>query len=213
MSVPEGRTKDDWELQFGTNHLGHFQLFHLLKDTLLASAAPDFPSRVVSVSSVGHRVAPVNFDNVNQEGAYNEWVAYGYSKTANIWFANELDRRYGGQHLHATSVHPGGVMTNLASHINDPAILDMMNKPEVLAYFKNPEQGATTSVYAALSEEWKNKGGKYLSDCVEQGPFPENEPNPLSLASDGYKPWAYDEVAEKKLWALSLKAIGAEDDQ
>lgn len=213
MATPEGRTKDGWETQFGTNHLGHFQLFQCLKDALLAGATPEYPSRVVSVASIGHRASPINFDNVNLDGAYNEWVAYGHSKTANIWFANELERRYGSKHLHATSLHPGGVDTNLDQHINDPNIRAIMETPEVRAYYKNPAQGAATSVYAALSEEWKHKGGKYLSDCVEQPPFPEDDPNWLSMNSDGYKPWAYDEASEKKLWALSLKAVGAKDDQ
>jgi NAD(P)-dependent dehydrogenase (short-subunit alcohol dehydrogenase family) len=212
MATPEGRTKDGWETQFGTNHLGHFLFFQLLKDTLLASATPDFPSRVVSVASIGHRAGPPNFENINQEGNYNEWVAYGYAKTANIWFANELDRRYGSKNLHATSLHPGGIDSGLAAHINDPAITALMSTPEVLAYYKSPEQGAATSVYAALSAEWKNKGGKYLSDCVQQEPFPEDL-HWLTIAHDGYKPWAYDEAGEKQLWDFSLKAIGAEDDQ
>jgi NAD(P)-dependent dehydrogenase (short-subunit alcohol dehydrogenase family) len=212
MATAEGRTKDGWETQFGTNHLGHFQLFQLLKDALLTSATPEFPSRVVSVASIGHRLCPINFDNVNLEGTYNEWVAYSHSKTANILFANELERRYGSKNLHATSLHPGGVYSNLADHITDPAIIDMMSTPEVRNYYKNTAQGAATSVYAALSKEWKDKGGKYLSDCVEQGPI-DPEANFLSMESDGYKPWAYDEASERKLWALSLKAIGAEDDQ
>lgn len=213
MATPEGRTKDGWETQFGTNHLGHFQLFHLLKDTLLASATSEFPSHVVSVASIGHRDTPINFDNINLDGIYNPWLAYGHAKTANIWFANELDRRYGGRNLHATSLHPGGIDSGLAVHVDDPAIHEMMAAPEVRNYCKSAEQGAATSVYAALSEEWKNKGGKYLSDCVEQGPFPVDEANWLSMVSDGYKPWAYDEAGEKKLWALSLKAIWAEEDQ
>ena len=214
MAVDEGRTKDGWERQIGTNHFGHFLLFHLLKDTLLASATPEFPSRVVSVASIGHRLAPINFDNINQEGGvYNPWVAYSYSKTANIWFANELERRYGSKNLHATSLHPGGVVSNLADHINDPALLEILDTEEVRNYYKNSAQGAATSVYAALSQEWANKGGKYLSDCVEQRKFPDDEQNFLKMGDDGYRAWAYDEAGERKLWEVSLKAIGAEDDQ
>lgn len=212
MATPEGRTKDGWETQFGTNHLGHFQLFHLLKDTLLASATPEYPSRVVSVTSIGHRLCPINFDDINMDGGYNPWVAYSQSKVANIWFANEIERRYGSKNLHATSVHPGGVLSNLADHINDPAILEKMSTDEVKSYYKNPDQGAATSVYAALSAEWANKGGRFLSDCAEQPAFPADEPDFLKMHNDGYKPWAYDEASEKKLWAFSLKAIGAEDD-
>ncbi|KIW09361.1 uncharacterized protein PV09_00259 [Verruconis gallopava] len=215
MACPEGRTKDGWEIQFGTNHLGHFLLFQLLKATLLASATPEFPSRVVSVSSIGHRSNSINFENINLEGEYEPFKAYGQSKTANIWFANEIERRYGAKHLHATSVHPGGILSGLMVHVADtPEIKSLSKDPVALAYFKTPEQGAATSVYAALSEEWKNKGGKYLSDCVEQSPFPSDASHWMSIADgDGYERWAYDPESEKKLWATSLKAVNIEDDQ
>lgn len=79
-------------------------------------------------------------------------------------------------------------------------------------YIKSTEQGAATSVYAALSEEWKNKGGKYLSDCIEQPPFSHPE-NPMYVPDDGYAPWAYDEEKAKQLWKDSLKMVGIADDQ
>ncbi|KAK4501684.1 hypothetical protein PRZ48_007493 [Zasmidium cellare] len=211
MATPEGKTKDGFETQFGTNHVGHFYLFQLLKDTLLASATPDFPSRVVSVSSFGHRTGEVRFDDYNfeQKDSYNPWISYGQAKTANIYFSNELERRYGSKNLHSTSLHPGGIWTGLQKHVDRS---QMQSDPVQEAYMKNPEQGAATSVYAALSEEWKHKGGRYLSDCVEQKAF-EHKENPMFVGDDGYEEWAYDEEKEGRLWKDSLKMVGLSDDK
>lgn len=211
MATPEGKTKDGFETQFGTNHVGHFYLFQLLKDILLASATPDFPSRVVSVSSFGHRAGEVRFDDYNfeQEGSYHPWTSYGQAKTANIYFSNELERRYGSKNLHSTSLHPGGIWTGLQKHVPPGAF---QADDEQAKYMKNTEQGAATSVYAALSEEWKHKGGRYLSDCVEQKAFAHPE-NPMFVGDDGYATWAYDEEKEKRLWKDSLRMVGLSDDQ
>ncbi|KAK3716880.1 hypothetical protein LTR37_006230 [Vermiconidia calcicola] len=212
MATPQGLTKDNIETQFGTCHVAHFYLFQLLKDTLLASSTPDFPSRVVSLSSMGHRCAPINFGDINYEnGGYEPWKAYGQAKTANIYLANEIERRYGEKGLHATSLHPGGINTGLQVHL-DAAVTEGWNDPAIMSHMKSPEQGASTSVYAALSEEWKNKGGRYLADCMEQGPFQHPE-NPMSLDDDGYAKWAFDEEAEKRLWKESLKLVGLDHDQ
>jgi NAD(P)-dependent dehydrogenase (short-subunit alcohol dehydrogenase family) len=177
MNTPEGRTKDGFETQFGTNHLGHFLLFQLMKDTLLKSSTPEFPSRVVSVASFGHRSSGIRFDDYNfTKETYDPWASYGQSKTANIYMANEIERRYGSKGLHSTSLHPGTIATGLQVHM-DPEVVKLLVTPEIIAHMKNPEQGAATSVYAAISDEWKNKGGKYLSDCVVQAPVrPESIP-------------------------------------
>ncbi len=211
MATPEGKTKDGFETQFGTNHVAHFYLFQLLKSTLLASSTPSFPSRVVSVSSFAHRNSRIRFDDYNfQKEPYNEWLSYGQAKTANIYFANEIERRYGSRGLHATSNHPGGIKSGLQEHLD--GMDEQMEIPKVKAYMKNTEQGAATSVYAALSKEWKDKGGKYLSDCVEQAAFQHPE-DPMFVGDDGYAEWAYDEEAAKRLWKDSLKMVGVEDDQ
>lgn len=158
MATPEGRTKDGFETQFGTNHISHFYLFQLLKDTLLASSTPDFPSRVVSVSSFGHRTGPIRFHDYNfEKEPYDPWVSYGQAKTANIYFANEIERRYGAKGLHATSNHPGGIATGLQVHV-DPELAKSWDNETNNNYLKSVEQGAATSIYAAISEEWKNKG-------------------------------------------------------
>lgn len=211
MATPEGKTQDGFETQFGTCHIGHFYLFQLLKDTLLASATHDFPSRVVSVASFGHRTGGIRFDDYNfeKEGSYDAWLSYGQAKTANIYFSNEIERRYGSKNLHSTSLHPGGIWTGLQKHVGS-GTWTMSKEQE--AYMKSPAQGAATSVYAALSEEWKHKGGRYLSDCVEQKPFQHKE-DPMYVGDDGYEEWAYDEEKEKRLWTDSLKMVGLQDDQ
>lgn len=158
MATPQGRTKDGFETQFGTNHISHFYLFQLLKNALLASSTPDFPSRVVSVSSFGHRTGPVRFHDYNfEKEAYDPWISYGQAKTANIYFANEIERRYGSKGLHATSNHPGGIATGLQVHV-DKDLMESWNNETNNNYLKSVEQGAATSIYSALSQEWKNKG-------------------------------------------------------
>jgi NAD(P)-dependent dehydrogenase (short-subunit alcohol dehydrogenase family) len=211
MAAPEGRTVDGFETQFGTNHLGHFLLFQLLKPTLLASSTPDFNSRVVSVSSVGHRLGEVRFGDYNfEKEPYEPWLAYGQAKTANIYLANEIDRRYGSKGLHAWSLHPGGIMTGLSRH-TDPERIKAWQKDETTRnYFKSVPQGAATSVWAAVAAELEGKGGKFLSNCEVVGPF--NGSGPLEVGDDGYAPWAYDEEKEKLLWAESCKMVGVADD-
>ncbi|KAI6872263.1 NAD(P)-binding protein [Hortaea werneckii] len=208
MATPEGKTKDGFETQFGTNHIGHFYLLQLLKPLLLRSATPSFPSRVVSVSSIGHRAGKVRFSDYNfaETGSYHPWQAYGQAKTANIYFSNYIERHYGSQHLHSTSLHPGGIESGLQVHV-DPAQKAQWDKPEVRAYMKSPAQGAATSIYAALSEEWKHKGGRYLSDCVEQPAFKGGDAI-STPGDDGYAEWAYDVEGEEKLWRDSLKMVG-----
>jgi NAD(P)-dependent dehydrogenase (short-subunit alcohol dehydrogenase family) len=215
MATPYGHTEDGFETQFGTNHIGHFLLFQLLKPILLKSSTPSFNSRVVSVSSFGHRYGPVrfddNFDWKNGEG-YVPNEAYGQSKTANIYLASEIDRRYGSKGLHATSLHPGGIASGLQVHVPED-IKKAWNVPEVIRYMKDPEQGAATTVYAAISHEWEGKGGKYLSDCVVQEPFKKIDEGVTALYDDGYATWIYDSEKEGRLWKESLRLLGLEDDQ
>ncbi|KAH6908809.1 short-chain dehydrogenase [Coprinopsis sp. MPI-PUGE-AT-0042] len=211
MHTPYGKTKDGFETQFGTCHLGHFLLFQLLKDALLASATPEFPSRYVSVTSIGHLFGPVKFDDYNFEKTeYDGWTAYGQAKTANIWMANSIERHYGSQHLHATSVHPGGILegSTLGQYLSDDQ-KKMFEDPEALRSFKSQAQGAATQVWAAVGKEWANKGGKYLTNCMEQISYDEKakEEGMFFMANDGYKPWAYDEESEERLWRESFGNI------
>ena len=210
MATPEGRTADGFETQFGTNHLGHFLLFALLKDTLLASSTPQFHSRVIAVSSVGHRAGGVLIGDYNFESTpYEPWRAYGQAKTAHIYMANEIERRYGAAGLHALSLHPGGIQTNLQQHV-DPAVAEDWDKDRRI--WRSIEQGAATAVYAAISKEWEGKGGRYLADCVEKGPMVPGNPM-VVFGDEGYAPWAFDEESAKKLWEDSCRFVGVEDDQ
>lgn len=210
MATPEGKTEDGFEIQLGTNHLGHFLLFQLLKPALLAATTPSFQSRVVSVSSSAHRAGDIRFHDLNfEKEAYNPWLAYGQSKTANIYLANEIERRYGSQGLHALSLHPGIIMTNLSQYLSKEQIETPLSD-ELQNRMKSVPQGAATSIYAALSKEWEGRGGKFLSNCAEEAPA-----KPISnwmTGEAGYAPWAYDELSALKLWEESSKLVGINDE-
>ncbi|TDZ37872.1 Retinol dehydrogenase 12 [Colletotrichum spinosum] len=208
MACPKGKTVDGFETQFGTNHLGHFLLFHLLKPALLASSTPEFNSRLISVSSTGHRSGRIQFEDFNfdSEVEYAPWAAYGQSKLANIHFANEIDRRYAHKGLRAFSLHPGGIATPLQRH--SPELQQMIKTPEVIAFLKSTAQGAATSIWAATAKELEGQGGKYLEDCaVAQKVAPD-----FKMADAGYVDATYDPPTEKRLWVESLKMVGLEDD-
>ncbi|KAF9771669.1 hypothetical protein IL306_010677 [Fusarium sp. DS 682] len=210
MAIPEHRfTADGHELQFGTNHLSHFLLFMLLKPALLAAASSIMPSRVVNVSSSGHNLHGINdTDNYAFErGNYDPNAAYGQSKTANIYMANEIERRYGGHHLHATSVHPGVVATGLTRHMPPDAFAGM---DHIFPLMKSIEQGAATTVWAAVGESWKHDGGKYLVDCDVAKPGSGGEDKWITPT---YATYAYDTEKEGRLWKDSLKLVGLEEEQ
>ncbi|KAF1935913.1 short-chain dehydrogenase [Clathrospora elynae] len=213
MATPYGNTKDGYETQFGTNHLGHFLLFHLLRDSLLATATPEYPSRYVSVTSLAHIFSPVHLDDYNYKTTpYEPWNAYGQAKTANIWMANAIERHFSSQHLHASSVHPGGIIigSNLSVHLSQETKDAMFGDSETMRTFKNVEQGAATQVYAAVSKEWADKGGRYLSSLVEQRSQEERktEKDMFRNANEGFAAWAYDEAGEERLWRDSLGMVG-----
>ncbi|PSN61303.1 short-chain dehydrogenase [Corynespora cassiicola Philippines] len=209
MQTPEGRTREGFETQFGVNHLAHFLLFTLLKDTMLASATPEFGARVVNVSSTGHRYGSVHFENLNLEGIYTPGLGYGQAKTANIWMANEIERRYGSQNLHGFSLHPGGIWTGLQVHVPKEQMEMWSKMDKVREMMKSPEQGAATQVWAAVAKEWEGKGGVYLEDCQVSKPVKEGY-TPLD---PGYEKHVYDEEGAKKLWKVSLKLVGLEGDE
>lgn len=206
MACPEGKTEDGFETQFGVNHVAHFLLFHLIKPTLLASAEAHFPSRAIFLSSISHRAGEPKFENLGFEGEYNPMVAYGASKTANIWTAREVDRRYGAKGLHAFAVHPGGILTDLQRHMSQEAKTGISRLVAIGG--KSPEQGAATTVWAATAKVLEGKGGWYLEDCQVGKPWEEKN----GRYAPGYAPWAYDEVKEGKLWKLSLDLAGLEDE-
>jgi NAD(P)-dependent dehydrogenase (short-subunit alcohol dehydrogenase family) len=194
MFTPFSRTTDGFEIQFGTNHLGHFLLTHLLTPQLIAAEG----ARVVILSSRGHVMADVDFDDPNwQTREYDKFAAYGASKTANILHMVELDRRLRDAGVRAYSVHPGVVATSLARHMKreDFAKLNEFatigpdtNHIDIRHDFLMPEYGAATQVWAAVSPQLSGVGSAYLEDC--------------RISSD-VAPHALDTERAELLWKLS----------
>ncbi|KAJ3538900.1 hypothetical protein NM208_g2549 [Fusarium decemcellulare] len=206
LNTPEGKTVDGFETQLGVNHLAHFLLFNLLAPKLLESAKsqPTFDSRVIFVSSMAHRFGSVNFDNINLTGEYDPGKAYFQSKTANIWTANEIERRFGAKGLHAWSVHPGGSNTGLHRHMSKERQEQLNKDPNLFKTFKSPDQAAATTVWAACASALEGQGGKYLEDCQIIGKWNTAE----GLWAQGHGPHAYDEASEARLWVLSEQMVG-----
>ena len=190
MFTPFGRTVEGFEIQFGTNHLGHFELTRLLFPALVAADG----ARVVNLSSEGHRISDIDFEDPNWESReYDKFAAYGASKTANVLHAVELDRRLRDSSVRAFAVHPGIVATSLARHMtnDDFAALNSSTasrNPERPAtdfrkQFTTPEYGAATQVWAAVSDELDGRGALYLSDCkvAQAAPYAVNESRALAL--------------------------------
>ena len=153
----------------------------------------------------------MRFDDYNFEkpSSYDPWLAYGQTKTCNIYLANEIERRYSSRGLHASSLHPGSIQSDLQKHVRE-AVAHLWETPEMMANTRSPAQGAATTVYAALSRDMEGKGGMYLSRCAIMGPF--RGESPLDINDDGYAPHAYDAASEGRLWKDSLAMVGLEDD-
>ncbi|HEY1415575.1 MAG TPA: oxidoreductase [Caulobacteraceae bacterium] len=208
MACPQSYTADGLEMQIGTNHFGHFLLSVLLADALRAGAQNQGrPARVVELSSIGHRRSGVDFDDPHyRRRPYDKWDAYGQSKTANALFAVAFNQRFGTEGVHANSVMPGGIMTPLQRHLTREEMIGMGWMDEagtVRQGFKTPEQGASTSVWAAVGGELEGVGGLYLEDCRQAAPFNPEAP------FQGVKDYALDPVAADRLWALSVETTGA----
>lgn len=205
MATPHQQTPQGWELQLGTNHLGHFALVGGIADLLTDGA------RVVSYSSTGHYRSPVLFDDLRFETTpYDPWVAYGQSKTANALFAVALDARGASRGIHAYSVHPGGIMTDLQRHMPREDLLargwiDEDGNPN--PRFKTPAEGASTGLWAATAPELESRGGVYCEDCAVKGVVP---PDHADLTTGGVKEWAIDVDAAERLWELSVAATGVD---
>jgi NAD(P)-dependent dehydrogenase (short-subunit alcohol dehydrogenase family) len=191
-------TSDGWEMQFATNHLGHFALAVGLHDALAAAGN----ARIVSLSSRGHLRSPVIFDDINfASRPYDPFLAYGQSKTANILFAVEANRRWAGDGITANAVHPGAIAaTNLARHV-DPSVLAGIRATATYSY-KTIEEGAATSVLVATSPQLEGIGGRYFEDCNEAVVV---DPDPSSPG--GVAPYALDPEAAARLWQVSFDAM------
>jgi NAD(P)-dependent dehydrogenase (short-subunit alcohol dehydrogenase family) len=217
MATPLARDSRGYESQFSANHLGHFQLTARLWPALCNAHG----ARVVSVSSRGHQRAGMDFEDPQfQHRAYDRWQAYGQSKTANVLFAVELDRRGEASGVRTFAVHPGAVLTDLSRHMTDEELrgygLSRDDKPGFILAgksvaeggdFKSLEQGAATSVWCATSPQLAGMGGVYCRD-VE---IAEVRP-PDSASNDGVSPWAIDPKAAERLWILSEELTGIKFD-
>jgi NAD(P)-dependent dehydrogenase (short-subunit alcohol dehydrogenase family) len=191
MALPERyETADGFEMQFGTNHLGHFALTGLLMDALEAAAG----ARVVTVSSTIHRRGKVDFDNLNAEQSYSRWAAYGLSKLANLLFTHELQRRLEetGKDMIAVAAHPGWTGTNLQAHAGLFRLLNPFLS-------QKPEMGALPTLYAATAEDVS--GGDYYGPSG----FMEVRGYPRKVASS---PTSHDIDLAKGIWEVSEKLTG-----
>ncbi|XP_027340738.1 short-chain dehydrogenase TIC 32, chloroplastic isoform X2 [Abrus precatorius] len=191
MAAPFTLSQDNIELQFATNHLGHFLLTNLLLETMKNTVREcNREGRIVILSSEAHRFAyseGIRFDKINDESGYNSYYAYGQSKLANILHANELARRLKeeGVEITVNSLHPGSIITNiLRYHGFVNAFANMVGK----YFLKNVQQGAATQCYVALHPQVKGISGEYFMDS--------NKANPTALANDS-------DLA-KRLWEFSL---------
>lgn len=201
MACPLGRTKEGCELQFGTNHIGHFLFTNLLVPALKRSEG----ARVVVLSSAGHTAAGVDFDDPHfQRRPYDKWIAYGQAKTANILYAVALARRLQPFGITVNAVHPGAIRTELGRHLTPEDIQAMLArwKEAPAIFYKTPSQGAATSVWAATAPELAGVSGRYLQDCG----IAEVVQEPRSIA--GVAAYAVDPAAAERLWTLSEQIVG-----
>jgi NAD(P)-dependent dehydrogenase (short-subunit alcohol dehydrogenase family) len=197
MACPEQHVAAGWDLQFATNHLGHFALATGLHAALAAAG----DARVVSVSSLAHHRSPVVFDDIAfAHRPYEPWSAYGQSKTANALFAVEAGRRWAADGILVNSLHPGSINTALQRHV-DPAEIEAMRAaiPGDIAW-KSAEAGAATSVLCAASPLVAGVTGRYFEDCHEAEPTEGG-------ARWGVMAHALDPEAAAQLWELSERAV------
>jgi NAD(P)-dependent dehydrogenase (short-subunit alcohol dehydrogenase family) len=207
MACPFEHTADGFEMQFGTNHLGHFELTRLLEPAVVAGHEP----RIVNLSSAAHSIADVDLDDPNFERTpYDAWISYGQSKSANALHARALARRLAGDGVLAFSVHPGVIMTNLGRHLNDELMQQMMQRSAERAakvgeapggfQIKSAEAGAATQVWAATSPDLVGHSGAYLADCGVgvAGANPSN---------NGFESYITDDATADALWTLSEQIL------
>jgi NAD(P)-dependent dehydrogenase (short-subunit alcohol dehydrogenase family) len=195
MATPLRRTAEGFESQFGTNHVGHFLLTNRLRPALDAAGA----ARVVNLSSAGHRMSDIQWDDPNYERRpYDKWEAYGQSKTANVLFTVALERRLAPRGGHAYAVHPGMIATNLARDVTKADFDDLIARRTPgpgetggMPALKSIAAGAATSVWAATAPELDAHGGAYLEDCR------------VSAAM----PYASDPEAAERLWTLTEQLV------
>ena len=209
MATPFGHTADGFETQFGTNHLGHFVFVNRIASLLNPGG------RLINLASSGHRFSNVNLEDPNFETTpYEPFLAYGRSKTANILFAVEFDRRHKARNIRAAAVHAGGIQTELGRHMDHSSIeamIEQMNKQEVAQgnppfEWKTIPQGAATSVWAAVTAPADEIGGKYCENC-HVGHLVADDVA-ISAISEGVRGYALDPTNASALWKKSEEMVG-----
>jgi NAD(P)-dependent dehydrogenase (short-subunit alcohol dehydrogenase family) len=205
MAAPYSTTKDGLEAQFGANHIGHFLFTTIILPKILATPHP----RIVNVTSDGHRLSKLRFDDLDfsKGSKYDKWEAYGQAKSANMLFTVELAKRYGSQGLFSYSLHPGVIKTNLGDHLSQEDFEGLMQKDRDLGnyeaqngdlVYRTPEQGTATHVYASFSPDIAGQNGAYLLDC--------RVAEPKEIRNNATDP---DDAA--KLWALSERIVATQN--
>jgi NAD(P)-dependent dehydrogenase (short-subunit alcohol dehydrogenase family) len=207
MACPLSYTAQDLEMQVGTNHFGHYLLSVLLARALMNAARDGKQSRLVSLSSIGHRRGGVHFDDIHyRTRPYDKWESYGQAKTANSLFAVGFNARFADLGVNANAVMPGGIMTPLQRHLPREEMIAfgwMDENGKLNDRFKSTEQGASTSVWAALGDELEGVGGLYLENCNQAVPWTAENP------FEGVMPHALDPETAERLWAVSEETTGA----
>ncbi|HEY3674798.1 MAG TPA: SDR family NAD(P)-dependent oxidoreductase [Candidatus Tumulicola sp.] len=209
MATPFGHTSDGFETQFGTNHLGHFVFVNRIAPLIKTGG------RLINLASSGHRFANVDLEDPGFERtAYDPFVAYGRSKTANILFAVAFDARHREHGVRAAAVHPGGIQTELGRHLGETTLLAMVDQiNQQLAAegkapfeFKTVPQGAATSVWAAVVAEADEIGARYCENCHVGQIVPDD--TPISAISEGVRAYALDPANAEALWRKSEELVG-----
>ncbi|HWI71664.1 MAG TPA: SDR family NAD(P)-dependent oxidoreductase [Baekduia sp.] len=208
MANAETRLAHGWESQFATNHLGHFTLTNLLWPAL--TAAPG-GARVVALSSTGHKLSAIRFDDLMFEQGYDKWAAYGQAKTADSLFAVHLDALGQDAGVRAFAAHPGGILTPLQRHLSKQEMMDFgwidAEGNQLATRFKTPQQGAATSTWAATSPQLNGMGGVYCEDCDIAAPTDVRAPD---AALHGVDHHAIDREAAAWLWDKSAHLTGVD---
>jgi NAD(P)-dependent dehydrogenase (short-subunit alcohol dehydrogenase family) len=206
MACPQSYTHDDLEMQLGTNHFGHALLTLSLARALEKGAVGGRTARVVELTSIGHRRSNINWDDPHyRTRPYDKWESYGQSKTANSLFAVGFHQRFKDRGVTANAVMPGGIMTPLQRHLPREEMIAfgwIDEAGNIAKGFKTTEQGASTSVWAAVGDELEGKGGLYLENCAQA------EPADAANPRGGVWPWALDPDGAERLWALTRTTIG-----
>ena len=207
MATPFGHTADGFETQIGTNHIGYFVLVNRIASLI----APG--GRLVNLSSSGHRYADIDLEDPNFERTeYDPRVAYGRSKTANILFAVEFDRRHRERGVRATAVHPGGIQTELGRHVGKETLdsmlasinADLAKLGQPPFQWKTIPQGAATSVWAGAVADADAVGGRYCENCHVS----EVTDGIITPVSEGVRPYALDPERAKALWDRTEEWVG-----